>query len=175
MQHRRERIVECGRNRSEDECGDHCRRYELPCGHTGGARNDEFVAKFRAKYGPRRVTSDPLEAGYFGIYLWKQAVEDAGNLKSGPVGSDDILKAIRRQSWNAPEGVVYLDPESLHTWKVVRVGRIRADGQFDVVWNSGKPIRPVPYPIYRTAEAWRAFLGDLHRGWGGKWANETDN
>jgi urea transport system substrate-binding protein len=142
----------------------------------GGSKvNDEFVRKFKAKYGADRVTSDPIEAGYFGIYLWKQAVEDASRIKKGPVDSEDILKAIRRQSHNAPEGVVYLDPESLHTWKIIRVGKIRADGQFDVVWDSGKPIRPVPYPIYRTTEAWKRFLGDLHRGWGGKWANESDH
>src|SRR5438874_1461862 len=42
-----------------------------------GKTNEEFVNKFKAKYGADRVTSDPIEAGYFGIYLWKQAVEDA--------------------------------------------------------------------------------------------------
>ena len=47
MQHCRERIVEGGRDSSEDQCRDHCRRNELPCGHTGGTRNDEFVVTDR--------------------------------------------------------------------------------------------------------------------------------
>src|SRR5207249_584290 len=105
----------------------------------GSATNKEFVRKFQpfvGRYGPHRVTSDPIEAAYFGIYLWKQAVEDALRLKGWPVDSGDILKAIRHQSWNAPEGVVYVDPENQHTWKNVRVGRIRADGQFDIVWET---------------------------------------
>lgn len=135
--------------------------------------NESFVEQFRRKYGPDRVTSDPIEAGYFGIYLWKQAVEDAIQTKGWPVTSDDILAAIRRQSFHAPEGVVYIDPENLHTWKVVRVGRILADGQFLIEWESGRPIRPVPYPIHKSTEWWKGFLDDLYRRWGGKWANEA--
>ena len=49
------------------------------------------------------------------------------------------------------------------------IGRIRGDGQFDVVWTSEKPIRPVPYPIYRSREQWTVFLDGLYRGWGGAW------
>lgn len=130
-----------------------------------GDANRRFVERFRHKYGADRVTDDPVEAAYFGVHLWAQAVEDAG--------SDDpraIRRAIRRQSFRAPEGIVYVDPENGHTWKSVRVGRIRADGQFDVVWSSDKPVRPVPYPIFRSRPEWDAFLDDLYRGWGGQWA-----
>ena len=52
---------------------------------------------------------------------------------------------------------------------MVRIGRVRADGQFEVVWSSGKPVRPVPFPIFRTREAWTEFLESLSRGWGGGW------
>ncbi len=64
-----------------------------------------------------------------------------------------------------------MEPENQHTWKIVRIGRIRDDGQFDIVWSSEKPVRPVPYPVYRSREAWTAFLDELHRGWGGAWEN----
>ncbi|MFM7793851.1 MAG: urea ABC transporter substrate-binding protein, partial [Microcystis panniformis] len=40
--------------------------------------NKKFVAAFRAKYGEDRVTNDPMEAAYIMVYLWKQAVEQAG-------------------------------------------------------------------------------------------------
>jgi urea transport system substrate-binding protein len=127
-------------------------------------QNRRFVERYRRRYGADRVTSDPIEAGYFGVHLWAQAVEDAGVAEVGA-----IRKAIKRQSYDAPGGVVYVEPENQHTWKVVRIGRIRGDGQFDVVWTSEKPIRPVPYPIYRTREEWTAFLDGLYRGWGGAW------
>jgi urea transport system substrate-binding protein len=127
-------------------------------------QNRRFVERYRRRYGADRVTSDPIEAGYFGVHLWAQAVADAGVAEVGA-----IRKAIKRQSYDAPGGVVYVEPENQHTWKIVRIGKIRADGQFDVVWSSEKPIRPVPYPIYRSREEWTAFLDGLYRGWGGAW------
>ncbi|MBA3534294.1 MAG: urea ABC transporter substrate-binding protein [Ardenticatenales bacterium] len=128
--------------------------------------NDRFVAAFQRSYGSERVTDDPIEAGYFGVYLWAQAVEEAGT-----DNTEAIRKAIKNQSFNAPEGIVYIDPDTQHTWKVVRIGRIREDGQFDVVWSSEQPIRPIPFPRYRSEAEWTAFLDDLYQGWGGNWAN----
>ena len=128
--------------------------------------NVNFVKNFKAKYGADRVTDDPMEAAYFGVYLWAQAVTDAG---SDDV--NDIRKAIKNQSLNAPEGTVYIDADNQHTWKIVRIGKIKPDGQFDIVWSSDKPIRPVPYPIYRSQEDWEKFLDDLYKGWNGNWAN----
>ncbi len=126
--------------------------------------NESFVRRFKDKYGEDRVLSDPMEAGYFGVYLWSQAVEDAG--------SDDVMRVkqqIRKQSLNAPEGLVYIDPETQHTWKIVRIGKIRSDGQFDVIWDSKKPVRPIPYPIYRSVLDWNLFLDTLYKGYGNQW------
>ena len=39
--------------------------------------NKEFVAAFKAKYGQDRVTSDPMEAAYISVYLWKNTAEKA--------------------------------------------------------------------------------------------------
>ena len=77
---------------------------------------------------------------------------------------------MRHQSLNAPEGIVTVDDETQHTWRPVYVGRIRGDGQFDLVWSSEKPIRPIPYPRSRSQEEWNSFLENLYRTWGG-WAN----
>lgn len=128
--------------------------------------NRDFVARFKAKFGANRTTDDPVEAGYVGVRLWAQAVADAG--------TDDvrlIREHFRRQSLEAPSGIVYVDPETQHTWKVVRIGRIRGDGQFDIVWNSESPIRPVPFPVYRSRAQWNELLSGLNAGWGGAWAN----
>lgn len=131
-----------------------------------GTWNRDFVARFRRKYGPQQTTSDPMEAAYFGVHLWAQAVEDA---ETDSVR--EVREAIKRQSLHAPEGVVYVDPENLHTWKTVRIGRINAKGQFDLVWSSGRPVRPVPFPIFRSREEWLEDLEALRRGWGGSWSN----
>jgi urea transport system substrate-binding protein len=122
--------------------------------------------RYRAKYGAASTISDPMEAAYMAVHFWAQAVRDAE--------SDEVAlvrEAVKRQSLNAPEGVVYVDPENRHTWKTVRVGRVNERGQFDIVWTSGRPVRPVPYPVFRTHEDWDRQLEVLHRQWGGRWAN----
>jgi urea transport system substrate-binding protein len=129
-------------------------------------RNAGFVRRFKEKYGNERVTDDPMEAGYFGVHLWAQAVRDAGTDEVS-----EVRKRLANQTYMAPEGIVSIDPHSNQTWKIVRVGQIREDGQFDIVWDSEKPIRPVTYPVYRTKEDWHKFLDDLYQGWGERWAN----
>ena len=127
--------------------------------------NREFVQRFKAIYGADRVTSDVIEAAYYSVHLWAQAVVEA---QSEEVAN--VLKAIRRQSLNAPEGIVSVDDETQHTWRPVYVGQIRADGQFDLVWSSEKPVRPIPYPNSRSHAEWDAFLNGLYQvlGWLGK-------
>ncbi|MEA5575581.1 urea ABC transporter substrate-binding protein [Anabaena sp. UHCC 0451] len=129
-------------------------------------QNTEFIQKFKKKYGENRVTSDPIEAGYFGVYLWAQAVKDAGTDEV-----NTIREYIKDQSFKAPGGVVYIDANNQHTWKTVRVGKIQSDGQFKIVWNSGKPIRPVPYPISRSKADWEIFINTLYQDWNQNWAN----
>jgi urea transport system substrate-binding protein len=128
--------------------------------------NRRFVEAFRAKYGDDRVTDDPMEAAYFGVHLWAQAVRDAGTDEVR-----EVRKALANQAFQAPEGIVYLNAENHHTWKTVRIGEIRKDGQFEIAWTSQGPVRPVPYPIYRSPSEWHAFLEQLYQGWGEKWAN----
>jgi urea transport system substrate-binding protein len=127
--------------------------------------NKEFVQRFQRKFGPDRVTSDVIEASYNSVWLWARAVHEAGT-----ADIPEVMRSIRRQSLNAPEGIVTVDQETQHTWRPVNVGRIRGDGQFDIVWSSEKPIRPIPYPRSRSQEEWGSFLENLYRTWGG-WAN----
>jgi urea transport system substrate-binding protein len=127
--------------------------------------NREFIQRFKMMYGPDRVVSDVMEAAYCSVHLWAQAVVEA---QSEEVAK--VLKAIRRQSLNAPEGIVTVDDETQHTWRPVFVGQIRADGQFDLVKSFEKPVRPIPYPSSRSHAEWDAFLDGLFQKWGG-WAN----
>jgi urea transport system substrate-binding protein len=102
--------------------------------------NDKFVAAYKEKFGANRVTDDPIEAGYFGVYLWKKAVEAA---KSTEV--DAVKESAKNLEFDAPGGTVKIDDKNQHVWKTVRIGKVRADGQFDEVWNSGGPVKPDPY------------------------------
>ncbi len=104
-------------------------------------KNAEFVAAFKAKYGENRVTSDPMEAGYFGVYLWAAAVEAAGSTEVDPVVAAIEAGGITTE---APEGTVSLDGPTHHTVKPVRIGVIREDGLIDTLFET-EPVVPDPY------------------------------
>ncbi len=128
--------------------------------------NQDFVRKFKDRYGEDRVTSDVIVAAYNSVRLWAQAVEEAN-----AADVSNVLQTIRYQSLNAPEGVISVDRETHHTWRPVYIAKIRGDGQFEVVWSSKLPARPVPYPWSRTRSQWDVFLNDLYVKWGNSWAN----
>jgi urea transport system substrate-binding protein len=102
--------------------------------------NDKFVAAYKAKYGAERVTDDPIEAGYFGVYLWKLAVEKAGSTDVAAVKA-----AAGGIEFDAPEGKVKIDGDNQHTYKIVRIGKIRADGLIDEIWATDTWVKPDPY------------------------------
>jgi len=111
--------------------------------------NAAFVEAFKAAYGEDRVTSDPMEAGYFGVYLWAAAVEAAGSTDV------DAVKAVADGiEFEAPEGTVTIDGATQHTYKIVRIGQIREDGLIDSIWETDGPVKPDPYLCsYEWAEA----------------------
>jgi len=103
-------------------------------------QNERFVKAIKAKYGPDRVVGDPMQCAYNAVYLWKMAAEKA---KSFDVGK--VLAASAGLEFDAPEGKVRIHASNHHVAKKVRVGRALADGQFDIVYESGV-IEPNPFP-----------------------------
>jgi len=107
---------------------------------TPGEVNEKFVAAYKAKYGENRVTADPIEAGYIGVYLWKLAVEAAGD-----TSVEAVRAAAKGIEFEAPEGLVKINGENQHISKTVRIGKIRDDGLIDEIWATPGPVEPDPY------------------------------
>lgn len=103
--------------------------------------NRRFVSAYRARFGADRVTDDPVEAAYFQVHLFAMAAR-----KAGSTAAARVREAARGLIFDAPGGLVRVDPENQHTWKVARIGQILPDGQFQILWTSDQPIRPEPYP-----------------------------
>ena len=120
------------------------------------AENRDFVEKFRERFGSHAGLDSPAEASYINMRMWVDAAREAG---SGNLAG--VQRTILRQSLPAPEGIVSLDPITRHSWKVARVGKARPDGQFDIVWESGRPLEPSPFPSYRSREEWDLLLKSL--------------
>ncbi|OYN93730.1 urea-binding protein [Propionibacteriaceae bacterium ES.041] len=102
--------------------------------------NEKFVAAFKKKYGASRVTSDPMEAAYTSLHLWKGMVEKAGSFDVPAVQA-----AAGGVSFDAPEGKVTVNGENHHITKTARIGRINDQGLIDTVWDSKQPIDPDPF------------------------------
>jgi urea transport system substrate-binding protein len=88
-------------------------------------------------------------------------------------GGDDtraIREAVRGQQYDAPQGPVRIDPVTLHTVQVARVGRVDEAGRLAEVYLSPQPIAPEPFPPSRSRGEWVALLESLHMRWGGRWS-----
>lgn len=121
-----------------------------------GADNQRFVSAYRAHFGTDRVVSDPIEATYVGINLWAQAARDVGS-----VDPEQVNSALLRQTIKSPSGIAAIDGANRHLWKMMRVGKVRPDGQFEQVFASSAARRPNPWPSYRTRENWQTLLKNV--------------
>jgi urea transport system substrate-binding protein len=126
----------------------------------------EFVRKFKALHGEARTVSDTMVAAYDSIMIWAQAADEAGT------GDPKVVMSrFDRQSFDAPEGIVTIDPDSRVTWRPFCLGKARADGQFDLAWSISKPIQPVTFVATRSQAKWLGLLDELKGRWGGRWSS----
>jgi len=92
------------------------------------------------------------------IALWAQAVREAGTADAGRV-----RMAMMRQGLAAREGIVTVDPVTQHTWLTVSIARVTASGDLEQEWTGKQALRPVPFPISRSREAWEQLVADTVR------------
>ena len=104
--------------------------------------NPGFIERWQAYPDSSGVTSDPMEAAYISLYLYKALAEAAGSFDVDEINAAAAEGGI---TVDAPEGVVTLDGENHHISKPGNIGRINADNQFDIVWSSDGFIDPDPY------------------------------
>jgi urea transport system substrate-binding protein len=152
--------------RLDDVVGDYASRNYFQT--TDRPENEKFLERFWARYGRQRVVSDAMESAYVGVHLWAKAVQKAG--------TDDVVKvrqALRGMSFVGPGGPIFVDPVLLNTHRTTRIGRVRADGQFDVVASSGNPVAPEIFPKSRTPAEWESLLQSLYKQWGNSWSGPT--
>lgn len=117
--------------------------------------NAEFIAKWKAFAGEKRVTNDPMEAAYIGFTMWVKAVEAAGT-----TDVDAVRTAMYGLEVPNLTGTTAKMLPNHHLTKPVLIGEIRADGQFDIV-SQTEPV---------AGDAWTDFLPEsavLESDWPG--------
>ncbi|MCP8940635.1 urea ABC transporter substrate-binding protein [Alsobacter sp. SYSU M60028] len=107
--------------------------------------NKAFIEKWKAyTKNPKRVTNDPMEAHVIGFQMWVKAVEKAGT--TDPNAVIDALIGVTVP--NLTGGYSAMMPNH-HITKPVFIGEVKADGQFNVVWNTPAPV---------VANEWSPYL-----------------
>jgi len=117
--------------------------------------NSEWIKKWHAyTKNPKRTFNDPMEAHVIGFQMWVKAVEK--------VKTTDVAKVtdamIGLEAPNLTGGIAKMLPNH-HLTKPVLIGEVRADGQFDTVWQT-KGLVP--------GDAWSDFLPgskDIEADW----------
>jgi urea transport system substrate-binding protein len=99
----------------------------------------KLVKAIQAEYGEMRVVNDAMAAAYTAVYLWKMAVEKAGTATD----LNQVVAAARGLTWDAPTGRIEV-ANNQHLSQPVRIGKVRSDGLFDIVFESGA-IAPEPW------------------------------
>ncbi|MGX9936731.1 urea ABC transporter substrate-binding protein [Advenella kashmirensis] len=100
----------------------------------------DYAAAQKLPGADKPLTNDPMEATVVGLKMWKAAVE-----KAGKTDVDAVRAAMIGQKVAAPDGFEVEMGSNHHLYKPVMVGEIRPDGQFDIVWQTEKPVRAQPW------------------------------
>lgn len=104
------------------------------------ADNEKFIAAYRKKYGADAAITDPMVHGYLDVYAWKAAVEKARSFEPEAVRK----AAVTLGSFATPMGPVSFAANQSLVQKAY-IGKLKADGQFEIIADSGADIQPEPY------------------------------
>ena len=102
--------------------------------------NCRFKDAFAKAFGPDKPVSMWSAGAYAQVKLFEKALTQAGSLDT-----QRLVEAALGLSFDSPEGPIRIDPDNNHVWLTPRIGRVRPDGQFDLVWEGKSPIKPDPY------------------------------
>jgi urea transport system substrate-binding protein len=100
----------------------------------------KFVAAYQAKFGADTVVDDPMAHGYLDVYEWAAAATAAKSFDP-----EKVRKAAVKLDWKdiVMGKTKFVANQSLA--QTAYVGELNAAGQFDILWDSKKPIYPEPY------------------------------
>ena len=124
---------------------------DVGCGHYTSApyfervdtdQNASFVARYKRRFGADEPTNMCVEAAYFQVHVFARALAEIDS-----IDTDLVRMFVLGSEFDAPQGVISIDPETSHTQLWTRIGRAGRDGQFEIVLETLGPSKPDPYLI----------------------------
>lgn len=113
--------------------------------------NQRCVGKLRQRFGSDTITNMCWEAAYFQTYLLA-----AGLSAAGTDNVQQLVPALLGMELMAPQGMVKIDVDNHHAYLTPRIGRVRKDGQFDILHEAKQPVKPDPYLVEHSLDDWSA-------------------
>lgn len=120
------------------------------------AANRRCLARLRKRFGDGCMPNLCWEASYFQLHIFANAYRLAGSDRIG-----EILPHILGSEFDAPQGLVKIDPSNHHTCLYPRIGRVDARGQFTIVRQATRAVSPDPYLVTHSLGDWMAKLDTL--------------
>jgi len=114
-----------------------------------GPVNKAFVEGYRARYGAEATTNALCEGAYFQTLLLADGLEDADS-----ADPEVLLPLLLGRTIDAPQGLVRMDQDNHHCYLWPRIGRVAQDGQFEVLVNPSRPVKPDPYMVDHDLDDW---------------------
>lgn len=97
------------------------------------AQNKAFVKSFQGRFGAGKAINSISEAAFTGVMLYAAAATQARSTKD-----EEVLKALGKVEYAAPQGLVRIDPQNNHMLCNSILGQARADGAFNVLKSFGQ-------------------------------------
>jgi len=108
--------------------------------------------------------TDPMASAYSGVWLYKQAVEDAQSFDPY-----FVKKRLPFQSYKGTGSIISLIEGNLNSWKYSSIAKLNDKLEFVKVDGSRSPIKPENYPKTRTIEEWDRVLLEFYTKWQNSW------
>jgi urea transport system substrate-binding protein len=114
--------------------------------------NHLFVNSF-TNFSKINYVDEAAESAYMCVYLWAKGISEEGKLNV-----DSLENVFANMRLQAPEGPLTLNTNGKYAWKYSRIGRIQENRQFEILWESSKPIQPQPLQVFRSQEEWQKLV-----------------
>jgi len=109
----------------------------------------DFVSRYRNRFGAGSAVTAVAEAAYFQVMLVAQAIE-----RTGTDEPEQIRAMLGDLEYDAPQGRVRIDATTNHTFLWPRVAKLDERGQFQIVWDPARRVKPDPYCVDQRLDNW---------------------
>lgn len=97
----------------------------------------KFIEAYNKNFTDNTTVTNLAEGAYHGVYLLAKALE-----KANAYDGKTLINAFKGLEIDSPQGKIKVDETNNHTWLQSRIGRVKEDGTFEIVYSSTELVKP---------------------------------